>query len=131
MLRPIVTDKAPPPFSAYSQATRVSGGDDLVFVSGQVGVGLDGKLAATVEGQHETAWANLLAILASEGLGPADIAEVTAYLTDAGDTALYRTVRDRMLAGATPASTLLVITALAHPDWKVEIAAVARAARQS
>ncbi len=30
-----------------------------------------------------------------------------------------------MLAGAEPASTLIVITAPAHPDWLIEIAAVA------
>ena len=33
--------------------------------------------------------------------------------------------RENMLAGAEPASTLIVITALAHPDWLVEIEAVA------
>ncbi len=30
-----------------------------------------------------------------------------------------------MLAGAEPASTLIVITALARPDWLIEIEAVA------
>ena len=33
-----------------------------------------------------------------------------------------------MLAGATPASTLLVVAALADPGWLVEIEAVAAAA---
>ena len=45
-----------------------------------------------------------------------------------GINARYRQVRDRMLAGATPASTLLVISALANPDWLVEIEAIAAAA---
>ena len=76
----------------------------------------------------ETAWRNLLAILESAGMGPGDLVKVNAYLTRAEDTGLYREVRGRMLAGAEPASTLIVISALADPDWLVEIEAVAAAA---
>ena len=50
------------------------------------------------------------------------------FLTRSEDIGLYREVRDRMLAGATPASTLLVVAALADPGWLVEIEAVAAAA---
>jgi enamine deaminase RidA (YjgF/YER057c/UK114 family) len=127
MIKSLSTDKAPPAFSRYSQAVEIAAGSRLVVVSGQVGVDLDGKLAATSAGQHEQTWANLLAILAAQGLGPADIAEVTAYLTDPGDVGLYREVRDRMLAGAAPASTLIIVAGLADPRWRVEIAVVAAA----
>ena len=127
MIRHLSTDKAPPPFSRYSQAVEVPAGSRLVLVSGQVGVGPDGKLAVTPEGQHETAWRNVLAILASAGLGPRDIAEVTAYVTDPSGVPLYREVRDRMLGDAAPASTLIVVAGLADPRWRVEIAAVAAA----
>jgi len=37
-------------------------------------------------------------------------------------------VRDEVLGRAAPASTLVVVQALAHPDWLVEIEAVAAAA---
>ncbi len=75
----------------------------------------------------ETAWRNVLGLLASAGMGPADLVKVNAYLRRAEDTGLYREVRERMLGGAEPASTLIVISALAHPDWLVEIEAVAAA----
>ena len=115
-------------FSSYSLGVEAPGQARWLFVSGQVGVEPDGKCADGPEAQMETAWRNLLAILESAGMGPGDLVKVNAYLTRAEDTGLYREVRGRMLAGAEPASTLIVISALADPDWLVEIEAVAAAA---
>ena len=126
MIRYLATADAPKPFSRYSQAVEVTGGR-LVFVSGQVGVGADGKLPDTQAGEHEQAWANVLAILKSQGLGVRDIVDVTAYVTSQEGVSVYRQVRDRMLEGAAPASTLLVISGLADPSWRVEIQVVAAA----
>jgi enamine deaminase RidA (YjgF/YER057c/UK114 family) len=117
-----------PAFSRYSLGVEAPGQARWLYVSGQVGVAPDGAFADGPEAQMETAWRNVLAILDSAGMAPGDLVKVNAYLTRAEDTGLYRQVRDRMLAGAEPASTLIVITALAHPDWLVEIEAVAAAA---
>ncbi len=114
-------------FSRYSLGVEAPAQARWLYVSGQVGVELDGAFADGPEAQMEAAWRNVLAILESAGMGPGDLVKVTAYLTRAEDIGLYREVRDRMLAGAEPASTLIVITALAHPDWLVEIEAVAAA----
>jgi 2-iminobutanoate/2-iminopropanoate deaminase len=127
MIRTILTPDAPKPFSRYSQAVEVAAGSRLVYVSGQVGVGVDGRLPGTDRGQHEQAWANVLAILKSQKLGPRDIVEVTAYVTSASGVPIYRQVRDRMLDGAEPASTLLIVSGLADPNWHVEIQVVAAA----
>lgn len=123
----INTDEAPAPFSRYSQAMRVSAGKDLVFVSGQVGVDTDGKLADSEKGQHEQCWRNILAILADQGLGAKDIIEMTVYITTSDGVPIYREVRDDMLDGHEAASTLLIISGLANPDWLVEIGVVAEA----
>ncbi len=114
-----------PAFSSYSLAVEAPAQARWLHISGQVGVEPDGAFADGPEAQMEAAWRNVLAILESAGMGAGDLVKVSAYLTRAEDTALYRQVRDRMLAGAEPASTLLVISALAHPDWLVEIEAVA------
>ncbi len=124
-LRKISTAGAPPPFSRYSQAIEVPAGQKLVFVSGQVGIDLQGNMAPTAKGQHEQTWVNILAILEDAGLGPHDIVEITCYITDADGVATTREVRDSFLDGAEPASTLLIISGLAHPDWQVEISVVA------
>ena len=117
-----------PAFSSYSLAVEAPAQARWLHISGQVGVAPDGGLAEGPEAQMETAFQNILAILGSAGMGPHDLVKVTVFLTRSEDIGLYRQVRDRMLAGATPASTLLVISALANPDWLVEIEAIAAAA---
>lgn len=116
-----------PAFSRYSLGVEAPAGARWLFVSGQVGVGPGGAMAEGAAAQMEAAWRNVFAILGSAGMGPGDLVRVNAYLTRAEDVGLYREVRDRMLDGAEPASTLIVISALAHPDWLVEIEAVAAA----
>ena len=115
-------------FSSYSLAVDAPAQARRLYVSGQVGVEPDGGLAQGAEAQMEPAFRNILAILGSAGMGPHDLVKVTVFLTRSEDVGLYRQVRDRMLAGAEPASTLIVITALAHPDWLVEVEAVAASA---
>ncbi len=115
-------------FSSYSLAVEAPAQARWLHVSGQVGVAPDGSLAEGPEAQMETAFRNILAILGSAGMGPHDLVKITVFLTRSEDVGLYRNVRDRMLAGATPASTLLIISALASPDWLVEIEAIAASA---
>ncbi|MFQ5774731.1 MAG: RidA family protein [Kiloniellaceae bacterium] len=116
-----------PPFSRYSQAVEAPGAARWLFVSGQVGVAPDGSLAEGAAAQMEAAWRNVLAILSAAGMGAGDLVKVNSYLTRAEDIGLYREVRERMIPGVAPASTLVVVGALAHPDWLVEIEAVAAA----
>jgi len=127
----ISTDTAPPPFSNYSQGTKTRTGAALTFVSGQVGVDVEGHLAGDEAGQHEQCWRNILAILAADGLDARDILDVRGYVTSASGVPIFREVRDRMLDGARPCSTLLIVTGLAHPDWLVEISVVAQGRSQA
>ncbi len=115
-------------FSSYSLGVEAPAKARWLHASGQVGVAPDGSLAQGSEAQLETAFRNILAILSSAGMGPHDLVKVTVFLTRSEDVGLYRQVRDRMLAGATPASTLVVISALADPGWRVEVEAIAAAA---
>ena len=116
-----------PPFSRYAHGVEAPDRARWLHVSGQVGVTADGSLAEGPVAQMEQTWRNLLAVLESAGMGPQDLVKVTAYLTRHEDVAHYRDIRDRMLGGAETASTLVVVAGLAHPDWLVEIEAVAAA----
>ena len=121
MNKTIQTDKAPASFSDYAQAVEVPAGARTVYVSGQVGVGLDGITPKDPTKQHELAWQNAFAILNDAGMEKTDIFEVFAILTTRADLSTYREVRDRMLSGHLTASTIMVAE-LASPDWKIEIA---------
>ena len=116
-----------PPASAYVQGYEVADATRWLHVSGQVGARPDGTTPAGTEAQMEECWTRIFAVLESAGMRPANIVKVSAFLTDPGDVGLYREVRDRRLDGHEAASTLLVVSALAHPDWTVEIEAVAAA----
>lgn len=116
---------APQPASRYSQLVAVEPHRRWIYLSGQVGVTPEGVLAGDAAAQMRQAWANLLALLAAEGLGPEQLVRINAFITRQELTPLFREARDAALAGAAPASTLLVVAGLAHPDWVVEIEAVA------
>ena len=114
-----------PPFSPYSHTVEVPAGAHWLHVSGQVGVTADGSLAEGPRGQMEQCWRNVLLALADAAMGPRDLVKVTGYLTRPDEVPLFREVRDSLLKGAKPASPLVVVAGLAHPDWLVEIEAVA------
>jgi len=125
VIRHIETSKAPPAFSNYSQAVAVPAAGELIYISGQVGVTVDGILAEGEEPQHQQIWHNILGLLQAEGLVAGDIVEITAYITKQSGVPLFRQIRDKMLAGAKPASSLVIVSGLADPAWLVEISAIA------
>lgn len=113
------------PFSNYVHAVEAPGNARWLYVSGQLGVAKDGSVPADFAGQAEQAFRNVLAILEEAGMGVTDIVRVNTYLTDKADIADYRGIRDRMLGNHATASTMLVISALAAPQFKIEIEVVA------
>ncbi|MFG1262539.1 RidA family protein [Xanthobacter aminoxidans] len=112
----------------YSPAVLASGPVRTLYISGQVGIDASGQVPADFEGQVRAAFANLEAVLAAAGMGLGDLAKVTAYLTDPDDYAGYGALRTELLKGHKPASTLVIAAALARPEWRIEIEAVAVAA---
>lgn len=113
------------PIGAYSHGIEVPPNARLLYIAGQVGIAPDGKLASDVEGQADQCWRNIAAILAAAGMSIGNLVKVTHFLTRAENVAAYRKVFIPHLGDARPASTLLVISALARPDFLVEVEAVA------
>jgi 2-iminobutanoate/2-iminopropanoate deaminase len=114
-----------PPFSRYSHGIEAPDKVRWLHVSGQVGVTPDGKIVEGAEAQIEQAWRNVLSVLAAAGMGAHNLVKVTTFLIDRADLAPARAIRERMLQGAEPASTLIFVAGLASPDWLVEIEAIA------
>lgn len=114
-----------PPSSAYAHGVSAPVDAQWLHISGQVGLNDDGSLAGDPKDQMAACWRKIFAILADAGMTKTNIVKVTAYITDPDLVGSYRDVRDQQLEGHLTASTLLVVSALAHPDWVVEIEAVA------
>lgn len=125
MLKTYNPQTVAPPFSRYSHGVEVSAGARWLYISGQVGVTPEGKVAEGAAAQIEQAWRNVLSVLEAAAMGPRDLVKVTTFLINRADLPTARTVRDRMLQGAAPASTLLFVAGLASPEWLVEIEAIA------
>lgn len=125
MPRYIETPDAPQPFSNYSQAVEVSAGGRIVHLAGQVGVTVEGNIPEDEATQHELAWRNVLSILMSQGMTAGNLVDCHVFITNPQSIGLYREIRDRMLEGAKPAATLIIVAGLADPRLKIEVAAVA------
>ena len=109
----------------YSQGIEIRDAGRLVFVSGQVGMTADGTLPDGIDAQATQAVANLNAVLDEAGLSPADLAKLTIYLTDPADVEPFVNAVAGTLPEPPPATTMLIVSALASPAMRVEIEAVA------
>jgi enamine deaminase RidA (YjgF/YER057c/UK114 family) len=118
------------PTGAYSHGIEVAPDARWLYVTGQVGLDAAGTMATTIEEQCRLAFGNLGEILASAGMTTDDLVRVNAYVIDPRYIEAYAVARDAFLdsgesGGAVPASTVLVVSALADPTMWVEVEAVA------
>jgi enamine deaminase RidA (YjgF/YER057c/UK114 family) len=107
------------------QAVRAG---DTIYLRGQIGQDLDTRESfgiGDVEAQAERAMANIAMLLDEAGGELSDIVKIVVYLTDVRYREPVYRVMGRWLKGVFPVSTGLVVTALARPEWVVEIDATA------
>ncbi|WP_303980175.1 RidA family protein [Dongia mobilis] len=125
MLNFLNPPSAPPPFSRYSQMVSAQANFRWLHISGQVGCDRQHKTAQGFAAQAELAWSNLIACLEADGMTVQDLVKVNVILTRGEDVPASRIARDKALAGAQPASTLIVVSSLASPEWLIEVEAIA------
>lgn len=96
----------------------------MVFVRGQIGQDLDTRDSVGIgdaAAQAERAMANIKMLLEEAGSRLEHICKVTIYIIDPRyREAVYRVV-GAWLKGVFPVSTGIVVSALARPEWVVEI----------
>jgi 2-iminobutanoate/2-iminopropanoate deaminase len=125
-MKTINPDTIVKPASAYAQGILLppTSGARLI-ISGQVGVAPDGKLEVGTRAQMIRCWSNLIAVLTAAGFEIKHLVKVTVFVTEPGQTAMYRQLRDEMLQGHLCAATYVQVAGLASPDFTVEIEAEA------
>ena len=99
-----------------------------VFVRGQVGQDLDTSVNVGIGdpgAQAEQAMANIAKLLGEAGAELGHVCKITIYLTDPRFRETVYRVVGRWLKGVYPVSTGLVVSALARPEWLVEIDVIA------
>jgi enamine deaminase RidA (YjgF/YER057c/UK114 family) len=125
MHKPLSPTSIHPPFSAYSNGVEVPEGQKLVFCSGQLGITRDEMIPATAGEQAEVCFDNIAAILAESGLGLEHVVRINAFVTGREHLRPYMDVRNRRFTHPLPASTLMVVSGFARPEFFVEIEVVA------
>lgn len=115
---------------AISQARVIDlGGQRLVLISGQTGRTPEGELTdGDLEAHVRAVYANLDAVMRAAGGSLAGILSLRTYLTHEWDVPAFQALRDQLNReiwgdGPYPTSTLLVVAALARPEFRVEIEA--------
>ena len=97
---------------------------ELVFVSGQVGFGPDGRLVAGgIEAETRQTLDNIAAALDAAGATLADIVKVTVWLADLGDFAAFNAVYRTYFPASPPARS--TVQAGLMIGARVEIEAIA------
>lgn len=119
-------DQLPEPLSHYTDAVRAG---DALYISGMLAFNPHGEIVggADTTAQTDQILHNIGLVLEHVGLDFSHVVKVVVYLLDINDRVPINAARRRHFGEALPASTLVEVSALAHPDARVEIDVVAYA----
>ena len=109
----------------YSHVVVVEG-KRTIFISGQLARDRDGNIVGKGDmgAQIRQVGENIKSALEAAGATLDDLVKITTYVTDIDE--FFRHVDVRMqYFGALPASTTVEVSRLSHPDFWVEIEAIA------
>jgi enamine deaminase RidA (YjgF/YER057c/UK114 family) len=119
------------PFATYSHGIELDAPVRLLFGAGQVGVDEKGNVGEGIEAQARLVWRNIAEVLASAGMEITDIVQLNMLMIDRDDAPAARAVRAEALGDHRPASTLMYISGLSRPEWRIEIDYIAARAAGS
>jgi reactive intermediate/imine deaminase len=112
------------PTTGYSHAVRAG---DTLYISGQVAQDRDGNVVGKgdIATQAAQVYANLKAVVEAAGGTLEDIVKLNTYTTSLAYRPAIAEARAKYWQSDWPASTFVVISSLASPDYLVEIEAIA------
>jgi enamine deaminase RidA (YjgF/YER057c/UK114 family) len=123
-IRPFNTKETYPEQNLDNDLCQAVVAGNTIYLRGQIGQDLDTRESVgigDVAAQTEKAMANVAMLLAEAGSRLDDVVKVVIYLVDIRYREPVYQVVGRWLKGVHPVSTGLVVTALARPEWLVEI----------
>jgi enamine deaminase RidA (YjgF/YER057c/UK114 family) len=106
-------------FDVDSRFTDACRYNDLVFISGQVG------LEGDIEQQTKRALSDVDAALAKAGTDKSRILELTIWLADMADYDGMNAVYDKWIIPGKPPCRACIHAKLAKPEWKIEVRVIA------
>jgi enamine deaminase RidA (YjgF/YER057c/UK114 family) len=125
--REIRSPKLRAPSGHFSQAIAVEAKGRIVFLSGMTARRADGTIAGVgdIEAQTRQVCENLKSAVEAAGGSLDDVCRVDVYVRNMEHfDAIHKVRRDYFKAPA-PASTMVEVTKMVHPDYLIEISAIA------
>ena len=102
----------------FSRAVRV---DERVVVSGTAPIWADGSVDPDPKVQARRCLEIMLAALDEAGGRAEDVVRTRMFITDAADAGVIGQAHGEVFSGIRPASTMVVVSGLLDPRWKVEM----------
>jgi enamine deaminase RidA (YjgF/YER057c/UK114 family) len=106
----------------FSRALRV---ENWILVSGTAPIWPDGSCSSDPAEQARRCFAIISAALEEAGGSLADVVRTRMFLTSVSDAEAIGAVHGELFGVTRPAATMIVVSALLDPRWKVEIEAEA------
>ncbi len=106
----------------FSRAVRIG---DRVVVAGTAPIWPDDACEPDPEVQARRCLEIIVTALREAGAGPEHVVRTRMYITDAADAEAVGRAHGAVFADVRPAATMVVVTGLLDPRWKVEIEAEA------
>jgi 2-iminobutanoate/2-iminopropanoate deaminase len=115
------------PFANYSHVVTAEGAKKLVFCAGQVAADVDGTVLPPDDfgAQTRLVMTNLQNALAAGGAKLSDVVKVTIYICNPHDVPKARGILQDYFSEHPPGSTLCILRGLAHPNFQLEVEAIA------
>lgn len=107
------------------QHTRIASGKTL-YISGQTPITAEGHVPEDIGGQAALVMDKISALLASHGLDLSHVVKVTYFLTDISELGAFREALETLLPEPRPAASLVEVSKLIDPRFRVEIEAIAQ-----
>jgi enamine deaminase RidA (YjgF/YER057c/UK114 family) len=117
-----------PPLGAFEESakfTRAIRVGERIIVAGNIGVEEDGSISPDAGRQAERCFEQIIDYIQQLGGRSDDIVRVRMFVTDIADAMVVTNAFTKACGHARPAGTLVGISALAGPAFKVEIEAEA------
>ena len=108
------------PVVGYSRAVRAG---DLLFVTGTVGLEVDGRFGATVKAQTRRALEIIIATIEALGGKATDVVRTRIYVTDIGQWREVAEIHHEFFESIRPATTMVQVARLIDPEALIEIEA--------
>ncbi|HEY7239349.1 MAG TPA: RidA family protein [Burkholderiales bacterium] len=125
--REIRTPNLRTPSGHFSQAIAIEAKGTIVFLSGMTARRADGTIAGigNIEAQTRQVCENLKSAVEAAGGSLDDVCRVDVFVRNIEHFDAIHKVRREYFKAPAPASTMVEVTKMVHPDYLIEINAIA------